>query len=70
MVVALWIVELAVVAIIGPPPSALDDWLRLFRYHGLLGLLDSYLLDAAALAFLIPIFLALYVALGRKSAAP
>jgi hypothetical protein len=46
-----------------------DDWFTLFRNHGLLGLFDAYLLDAFAVALMVPLFLALYAALGRANGA-
>lgn len=65
--VAFWLTEFVAIIFMGPPPTAIDDWFGLFRDRGLLGLLDSYLLDAAALVALVPVFLALFAALRRQA---
>jgi hypothetical protein len=67
--VVLYVIETIGVGAMGPPPATVDDWFTLFRNHGLLGLFDAYLLDVVAVALMVPLFLALYAALGRANRA-
>jgi hypothetical protein len=68
-IVVLYVIETIGVGAMGPPPATVDDWFTLFRNHGLLGLFDAYLLDVVAVALMVPLFLALYAALGRADRA-
>jgi hypothetical protein len=52
----------------GPAPSTVIGWFTLLQHNRLLGLLDLGLLDIAAVALLVPMFLAVYIALRRASA--
>ncbi len=63
-IVVLYVIEVIGFVAMGPPPATVDAWFTLFRNHGLLGLFDAYLLDAVAVALMVPLFLALYAALG------
>jgi hypothetical protein len=45
--------------------STVIAWFTLYQDYGFLGLLDSFLLDVVAVVLMIPVFLALYVALKR-----
>jgi hypothetical protein len=65
IVVALWTIEIAGVAMMGPPPDSVLDWFALYQKYGALGLFDTFLLDAVAAVFTVQAFLALYVALRR-----
>jgi hypothetical protein len=63
-IVVLYVIEVIGFVAMGPPPATVDAWFTLFRNHGLVGLFDAYLLDAVAVALMVPLFLALYAALG------
>jgi len=52
----------------GPPPSTVIDYFMLLQHNRFLGLVDLGLFDIAALTFLVPMFLAVYIALRRASA--
>ena len=52
----------------GPPPSTVIGFFTLLQHNRLLGLVDLGLFDIAALALLVPMFLAVYIALRRASA--
>ena len=52
----------------GPAPSTVIGWFTLLQNNRLLGLLDLGLLDIAAVALLVPMFLAVSLALRRTSA--
>lgn len=68
-IVVLYLIEMIGFVAMGPPPATVDAWFALFRDHGLFGLFDAYLLDAVAVALMVPLFLALYAALGRAKRA-
>jgi hypothetical protein len=68
-IVVLYCIEVVGFVAMGPPPATVDAWFTLFRDHGLLGLLDAYLLDAVAVTLMAPLFLALYAALGQAKRA-
>ena len=68
-IVVLYVIEVIGFVAMGPPPATVDAWFTLFRNHGLLGLVDAYLLDAVAVALMVPLFLALYAALRRAKRA-
>jgi hypothetical protein len=57
------------VFVIGPPPyeGAANEWFRLFQDNWLLGLLSLDLLFIVVILLLVPIFLALFVALRQYS---
>ena len=50
-----------------PPPTTIESWFALFQRNGFLGLLDLDLLLMTSYVVLIPLYLALYVALRRVS---
>jgi hypothetical protein len=52
----------------GPPPSTVIGFFTLLQHNRLLGLLDLGLLDITAVALLVPMFLAVYIALRQTSA--
>ena len=52
----------------GPPPSTVIDYFTLLQQNRFLGLVDLGLFDIAALTLLVPMFLAVYIALRRASA--
>jgi len=64
--VAVVIVEFVVVTV-WPPPTTVLGWFTLFQKNMALGLLDYPVLDAAVIALLGPMFLALYFVLRRTS---
>jgi hypothetical protein len=51
----------------GPPPSTVIDFFTLLQRNRFLGLVDLGLFDIAALALLVPMFLAVCIALRRAS---
>ncbi len=55
------------VFVISPPPTTIEKWFTLFHQDGFLGLLDLDLLLVASYVVMIPLYLALYVALRRIS---
>ncbi len=55
------------VFVISPPPTTIEKWFALFHQNGFLGLLDLDLLLVASYVVMIPLYLALYVALRRIS---
>lgn len=62
------LVGLAVyVFVISPPPTSIEQWFALFHRDGFLGLLDLDLLMVVSYVVMIPLYLALYVALRRIS---
>jgi hypothetical protein len=62
------IIPLAVIVFLAwPPPSTIESWFALFQRNGFLGLLDLDLLMMTSYVVLIPLYLALYVALRRVS---
>lgn len=67
LVTAVVIPVQAIVVVAWPPPSSVIGYLTLFQSNKILGLLDLDLLYILDYALLIPIFLALYVALRRAS---
>jgi hypothetical protein len=50
-----------------PPPTTIESWFALFQRNGFLGLLDLDLLLVTSYVIMIPLYLALYVALRRVS---
>lgn len=50
-----------------PPPTTVENWFALLQRNGFLGLLELDLLLVASYVLLIPVYLALYAALGRTS---
>lgn len=50
-----------------PPPSGVDAWFRLFQDNRLLGVLSLDLVMVVSAVLLVPLYLALYVALRRVS---
>jgi hypothetical protein len=50
-----------------PPPTTVESWFALFQRNAWLGLLDLDLLLVTSYVMLIPLYLALYVALRRVS---
>jgi hypothetical protein len=50
-----------------PPPTTVENWFALFQRNALLGLLDLDLLLVTSYVVMIPLYLALYVALRRVS---
>jgi hypothetical protein len=52
----------------GPSPSTVTGFFTLLQHHRFLGLVDLGLFDIAALALLVPMFLAVCIALRRASA--
>ena len=50
-----------------PAPSTIESWFALFQRNALLGLLDLDLLLVTSYVLMIPLYLALYVALRRVS---
>ena len=52
----------------GPVPSTVIGWFTLLQNNRFLGLVDLGLFDIATLALLVPMFLAVYIALRRASA--
>ena len=62
------IIPLAVIVFLAwPPPTTIESWFALFQRNGFLGLLDLDLLLVTSYVVLIPLYLALYVALRRVS---
>jgi len=58
------IIALAVIVFLAwPPPTRVEDWFALFQRNGFLGLLDLDLLLVTATVVMVPLYLALYVAL-------
>src|SRR4030043_1323037 len=68
MVVAFFPIQIIAFSM-APIPTTAVDWFTLLQNNRLLGLLDLDLLYVADQALLIPIFLALYVALRRANKA-
>jgi hypothetical protein len=64
---ALYTIEIVGVAATGIPPSTALGFFTLLQSNRLLGLFDLFLLDIAATAFQIPVFLALYIVLRRRN---
>lgn len=65
---AVILIALAVgVFLLWPPPTSVEAWFALFQRNRLLGLLDLDLVMAVSAVLLIPLYLALYVALRRVS---
>ena len=65
---AVAIIPLAVIVFLAwPPPTTVESWFALFQRNGFLGLLDLDLLMMTSYVVLIPLYLALYVALRRVS---
>ncbi len=52
----------------GPAPSTVIGWFTLLQHNQFLGLVGLGLFDIAAVALLVPMFLAMYIALRRASA--
>jgi uncharacterized protein DUF4386 len=50
-----------------PPPTTIESWFALFQRNGFLGLLDLDLLLVTSYVVMIPLYLALYIALRRVS---
>ena len=67
LVSAVFIPIQVIVFIAWPPPSTPIGWFTLFQNNKLIGLIDLDLLLVADNVLLIPIFLAIYVALRRAS---
>jgi uncharacterized protein DUF4386 len=67
LITAVLIPIAAIVFIVWPPPSTVIDYFTLFQNNWLLGLLDLDLVMIVAQVLLVPILLALYVALRRES---
>ena len=65
IIIGLWIIQGVIIIAMGPPPSTASGWFTHFEEYGLLGLLNSFLLDIVAVTLMIPVFLALYIALRR-----
>ena len=66
--IAVAIIPLAVIVFLAwPPPTTIESWFALFQRNGFLGLLDLDLLMMTSYVVLIPLYLALYVALRRVS---
>jgi hypothetical protein len=61
------IVAAVIVFLAWPPPSAMESWFALFQRNAFLGLLDLDLLLVTTYVVMIPLYLALYVALRRVS---
>ena len=62
------IIPLAVIVFLAwPPPTTIESWFALFQRNGFLGLLDLDLLLMTSYVVMIPLYLALYVALRRVS---
>jgi Domain of unknown function (DUF4386) len=61
------IVAAIVVFLAWPPPTTIAGWFALFHRNAFLGLLDLDLLLVTSYVVLIPLYLALYVALRRVS---
>jgi hypothetical protein len=64
--VVLFFVQIVAFAM-GPLPTTVNGWFTLVQNNRLLGLLDLDLVYLVDQALLLPIFLALYVALKRAS---
>jgi hypothetical protein len=64
--IAVMIIEFIVLTI-WPPPTTVLGWFTLFQSNRLLGLVDYGILDAVIVAFLGPMFVALYFALRRSN---
>jgi hypothetical protein len=52
-----------IIYLISPPPTAIEDWFNLFQNNALLGLLNLDLLYLLNNILLVPIYLALYLAM-------
>lgn len=62
------LIALAVgVFLLWPPPTTVEAWFRLFQSNRLLGLLNLDLVMAISAILLVPLYLALYLALRRVS---
>jgi|WetSurMetagenome_2_1015567.scaffolds.fasta_scaffold248749_2 hypothetical protein len=69
IVVTLWIIQVAAVALMGTPPLTVADWFAMFANHGPLGLLNSFLLDGIGFVVMVFVFLPLYYSLRSVSPA-
>lgn len=67
LISAVFIPIQVIVFILWPPPSTPIAWFTLFQNNRLVGLIDLDLLLVADNVLLVPIFLALYIALRRNS---
>ncbi len=67
LIIALLIPLQAAVFIVSPPPGAVVDYLTLYQTNRLLGLLDLDFLMIVDQILMVPIILALYVALRRAN---
>ena len=54
-----------IVLTIWPLPTTVIGYLTLFQSNNLIGLIDSYLLEVVAYVLMVPMFLAIYLALRR-----
>jgi hypothetical protein len=52
----------------GPPPTTVIGWYTLLQHNRFLGLVDLGFFDIATIALLVPMVLAVYIALRRASA--
>jgi hypothetical protein len=64
--VAIVVVE-AIILTVWPPPTTVLGWFTLFQSNRILGLVDYGILDAVIVAFLGPMFVALYFVLRRSN---
>lgn len=63
----IFIVQAVFVFLVWPPPTTVIGWFALLQRNGFLGLLELDLLLVASYVLLIPLYLALFVALRRVS---
>jgi len=56
-----------IVLTIWPLPTTVTGYLTLFQSNNLIGLIDAYLLEVIAYVLMVPMFLAIYLALKRVS---
>lgn len=62
------IIALAIIVFLAwPPPASMEGWFALFQRNWFLGLLDLDLLLVTSYVVMIPLYLALYIALRRLS---
>jgi Domain of unknown function (DUF4386) len=67
LLAVLFVAEAVFVFLVWPPPTTLVGWFALLQRNGFLGLLELDLLLVASYILLIPVYIALFVALRRVS---
>ncbi len=65
IIVLVFLIELLAVVFYGLPPSTVEGWFALLQKDRLVGLIESFALDLIAVAFHVPLYLALFVLLRQ-----